>query len=54
MKKCHFCPRVVDAADCYCYGCKTVVCDECDVSMGRYIGGHAPEVHLEEPESFAW
>lgn len=47
---CHFCQKLVDNLDCYCSGCKTVVCDDCDVSInwgGASGHGHPPELHRQ-------
>ena len=38
----------------FCYGCQTVICDECDVSAGAYGHGHSPEDHRKEPEDVTW
>ena len=54
MAKCHFCPKMVDKADMFCFGCKTVICDECDVSLGEYGHGHSPEDHRIEPSHTTW
>lgn len=54
MDPCHFCKKEVDKKDMYCFGCKTVICDECDVSMGGFGHGHSPEEHLERPEHETW
>ena len=51
IAKCHFCPRMVDKDDMFCHGCKTVICDKCDVSMGEYGHGHSPEDHRRDPEA---
>jgi hypothetical protein len=53
-KPCHFCQKEVDAKDTFCFGCKTVICDECDVSMGGFGHGHSPEDHKIPPEETSW
>lgn len=49
MAPCHFCKKDCDKADMFCYGCKTIICNECDVSMGGFGHGHPPEDHLIDP-----
>lgn len=45
---CYFCKKEVDKEN-FCHGCKTVVCDECDVAAPNVPWGpHDPEAHLEE------
>lgn len=37
----------------YCYGCKSFVCDDCDVALGSLpigVGNHTKEDHLASPE----
>lgn len=38
----------------FCFGCQTVICDECDVSTGAYGHGHSPEDHRVPPEEVTW
>ncbi len=50
--ECHFCDASV-GTDCYCYGCKVLVCEDCVVGYSvadAGIGPHAPEDHLVEAE----
>lgn len=54
MAPCHFCKKDCDKNDMFCFGCKTVICGECDVSMGEYGHGHSPEDHRIEPEHITW
>jgi hypothetical protein len=55
MRPCKYCEKVVDASEAYCHGCKTVVCDECDVSCGTTPwGGHSPDAHRTPPEGETW
>ena len=51
---CHFCKKDCDKNDMFCFGCKTVICGESDVSMGEYGRGHSPEDHRKEPEPVTW
>lgn len=46
MAPCFFCGKLADKADMFCFGCKTVICGDCDVSCGNYGTGHPPEAHL--------
>jgi hypothetical protein len=54
MHPCKFCQKNVDGAECFCFGCKAVICNDCDVSLGEYGRGHSPEDHLHEPEPITW
>jgi hypothetical protein len=36
----------------FCFGCKHVICDECDVSMGGFGHGHSPDEHLQAPDAY--
>ena len=46
LAPCHFCKKDVKKDDMFCFGCMTVICDECDVSMGGFGHGHSPDDHL--------
>lgn len=46
---CFNCSHVCDE-DHFCHGCKSYVCDDCDVSCGEYGRGHSREDHLVAPE----
>ena len=35
--------------DKHCYGCRSYVCDVCEVNWSPPVGKHKPEVHLHEP-----
>lgn len=40
-------------ADQFCFGCKTLVCEKCDISMGNTpMGSHDWTAHLESPDGF--
>lgn len=54
LAPCKFCEKMVDKSDMFCFGCKTVICDTCDVSMGTYGHGHSPEAHRVPPEEVTW
>ena len=54
LAPCHFCKKDVKKDDMFCYGCKTVICDECDVSMDGFGHGHSPDEHRVEPAHFVW
>lgn len=54
LAPCHFCEKMVDKDDMFCFGCKVVICSECDVSAGEYGHGHSPEDHRREPGGDEW
>lgn len=55
LAPCHFCKKATDVKDCFCYGCKKVICNKCDVCMGNHGGhGHSPNEHRVAPEDFTW
>lgn len=35
----------------YCFGCKSYVCDACDLNISL-MGGHSAEEHLDDEEMF--
>lgn len=46
--KCFACSKNVTADD-YCYGCKSYICEPCNVgSLSVPWGGHNKEAHLKE------
>lgn len=47
--RCFNCNKPV-GEDYFCSGCKSHVCDECDVNYEMPFGGHDKKLHLEEPE----
>ena len=52
IPKCTHCNKNTDKNQ-FCYGCKTYVCDNCEVAWSvaaAGFGGHAPEDHLEKAE----
>jgi hypothetical protein len=38
----------------FCFGCKTVICSNCDVGGGAYGHGHSPEEHIKPGDHFTW
>lgn len=48
---CAFCETPCSDDD-FCYGCRTYVCSDCDVTYGSLSGGHEPDDHTREPEDF--
>lgn len=42
---CQGCDKLVDKDDYFCYGCRTVTCDDCGV--GWPMGEHTSEAHLD-------
>ena len=54
LAPCHFCKKMVDKSECYCYGCRHVICEECEGGNHPDGHGHSVEEHRLEPEHFSW
>jgi hypothetical protein len=44
--KCFLCDGPATDED-LCYGCKKIICSDCDSNPDVPFGGHAPEAHVE-------
>lgn len=52
--KCALCEKPFkndkEADECFCFGCKAFVCDDCDVSDGSLGRGHKVDDHAVAPD----
>ena len=50
---CTLCQEAIhgDPEDAYCYGCRSYICESCDVA--NPMGSHNPSDHFDDPDAAA-